>query len=227
MKKEFVRLVEETNFAEIFQNHQIQFAFVKETPTEYIQQHGKVNCRDFLADVLHAEDTMKKFSIYSFTWNPKKEQIDRNATKLVVYFDKPEQLQELKKNLHVLHNWETHWKLRKTKILTVDKKTAIIIGSRFYLRKGFAISLYTYLLKAYSLSGDFENLTGNELEYYERCGTNLQKLLYNFRKLLAYKTNVSGVDQSSSSDGIHNYAGFVAVCSHPAYQKHGRYLESL
>jgi len=111
--------------------------------------------------------------------------------------------------------------------LTVDAKTAIIIGSRFYLKKGFAISLYTYLLKAYSLSSTFEALTGNELKYYHNCSNNFFKLLENFRKVLAYKTTVSGTNTGSHSSITHNYAGFVSVCAHESYQTHGLYLESL
>jgi len=227
MKKEFIPFEQLIAFAEIFQNNEIQFAFVKETPLEYEQQHGKVNCRDFLADILHAESINNRFSIYNFSWNPKKNKIDRDATKLVVFFKTASQLQELKRNLPLLHAWETKWKLRKTKILTVDAKTAIIIGSRFYLKKGFAISLYTYLLKAYALSSNFGTLTGNELKYYQDCGNNFFKLLENFRKVLAYKTPVSGIHSSYSDSIKHNYAGFVSVCAHASYQTHGEYLESL
>jgi len=225
MKKEFIPFPS-TKFAEIFQNHQIKFAFVQETPTAYTQLHGSVNCRDFLADVLHAEDIKEYFAIYGFSWNPEKKQIDRDATKLVMHFETSEQLEELKKNLHILHEWESRWKLRKTKILTVDEKTAIIKGSSFYLRKGFAISLYTYLLKCYSLTDNFANLTGNELNYYTQCGSNFEKLLINFRKVLARKGSICGVSNGSDST-IHNYAGFVAVCCHPSYQIYGKYLNKL
>lgn len=226
MKKQFIKYPD-THFNEIFQSNVIKFAFVKETATEYIQQHGNVNCRDFLADVLHAEYMKQRFSIYKFTWDPEVDLIDRDATKLVMTFQTDQQLQELKKNLHKLHDLEVYWKLRKTKILTVNKKTAIIIGSRFYLKKGFAISFYTFLLKAFALAPSFEDLTGNEAHYYTSCGSNFDKLIKNFRKVLAYKTTVSGLEVHEPDHVIHNYAGFVAVCNHPTYQKHGRYLESL
>lgn len=227
MKKEFIEFPSFTSFAEIFQSREIKFAFVTETDTTYTQQHGKVLCRDFLADVLHAEDQKKAFSIYNFKWNPEKEHIDRDATKLVMFFETPEQLKELKKNIHILNNLEISWTLRKTRILTVNEKTAIIIGSRFYLRKGFAISLYSYLLKSYSLAADFNDLTSNELSYYQTCGESFQKLLKNFRQVLAYKTNVSGVNTKYSDSIIHNYAGFVAVCTYPAYQSHAVFLQNL
>jgi hypothetical protein len=217
----------ETYFAEIFQSHVIKFAFVTETPTTYEAQHGLVNCRDFLADVLHAEDMGKVFKIYNFSWDPERTKVDRDATKLVMVFNTSEQLTELKKNLHMLHAYEKSWKLRKTRIITISKTKAIIIGSRFYLKKGFAISLYTFLLKAFSISDSLETLTGNEKEYYESCGTNFNKLLTNLRKVLALNTNVAGVDIYHDSSITHNYAGFVAVCKHPIYQKHAKYLETL
>lgn len=226
MKKQFIPY-KETYFNEIFQSNIIKFAFIKETPDAYVQQHGSVNCRDFLADVLHAESQNEFFSIYKFSWDPKVDKIDRDATKLVVSFQLADQLKNLKKNLSELHKLETLWKLRKTKILTIDSKTAIIIGSRFYLKKGFAISLYTFLLKAFALTSNFKELTGNEANYYNSCGQNFDKLIKNFRKVLAYKTTVSGVDTYKPDYTIHNNAGFVAVCSYPAYQEHGRFLESL
>ncbi len=226
MKKQFIPY-KETYFNEIFQSNVIKFAFVKETPDAYVQQHGNVNCRDFLADVLHAESINEFFAIYKFCWNPKVDKIDRDATKLVVSFQQESQLKNLKKNLPELHKLETTWKLRKTKVLTIDSKTAIIVGSPFYLKKGFAISLYTFLLKAFALASTFEDLTGNEAMYYNYCGSNFDKLIKNFRKVLAYKTTVSGLKSNEPDHNIHNYAGFVAVCRHPNYQKHGRFLENL
>lgn len=226
MKKKFVPF-KDTYFNEIFQSNVIKFAFVKETETEYIQQHGSVNCRDFLADVLHAEDIKEEFSIYKFSWNPDKTLIDRDKTKLVVKFQTTDQLNELKRNLHKLHELETKWKLRKTKILTVDSNTAIIIGSRFYLKKGFAISLYTFLLKAFAIAPTFDELTGNELNYYTQCGDNFQKLLDNFRKVLALKATVSGVTYYTNNSYTHNFAGFVAVCTSSSLQAHCAYLETL
>jgi len=226
MKKQFIPY-KTTHFNEIFQSNVIKFAFVKEIPDAYVQQHGSVNCRDFLADVLHAESLNQYFSLYKFSWNPEVDKIDRDATKLVVSFQLNSQLENLKKNLPELHKLETAWRLRKTKILTIDSKTAIIVGSRFYLKKGFAISLYTFLLKAFAIAPKFEELTGNEANYYNSCGSNFDKLIKNFRKVLAYKTTVSGVIDDKPDHVVHNYAGFVAVCCNPAYQTHGRFLESL
>lgn len=226
MKKHFIPY-EKTHFSEIFQSNIIKFAFVKETPDAYVQQHGSVNCRDFLADVLHAESLNQYFSIYNFSWNPEVDKIDRDATKLVVSFQLDSQLENLKKNLPELHKLETAWRLRKTKILTIDSKTAIIVGSRFYLKKGFAISLYTFLLKAFAITSRFKELTGNEANYYASCGSSFDKLIKNFRKVLAYKTTVSGLEDYQPDHIIHNYAGFVAVCTYPAYQTHARFLESL
>lgn len=216
----------QTSFAEIFQSNIIKFAFVKETPTEFVQQHGLVNCRDFLADVLHAEDIKQKFTIYKFSWDPKKEKVDRDATKLLMSFHTQDQLKTLKRNLHQLHAYEKQWKLRKTKIITISNKEAIIIGSRFYLKKGFGISLYTFLLKAFAIADSMQTLTGNEREYLVRCDGYFQKLLANFRKVLAYKASVCGVTDDSLYN-IHNYAGFVGVCAHPSYQAHSEYLRKL
>lgn len=212
-------------FAEIFQSNKIQFAYVKETKDAYTQLHGKIDCRDFLADVLHAEETDEPFEIWGFKWDPEVKQIDRDATKLVMFFNKESQLEKLKQNLHKIHELESTWKLRKTRIITINKTTAIIIGSRFYLRKGFAISLYTFLLKAFAITDKFKSLTGNELKYYEQCGSNFTKLINNFRKVLKRTGSMSGVTHDSNSI-IHDKAGFVSVCTNNR-NIYGVYLASL
>lgn len=210
MKKELIA-ISEGNFAEIFQENQIKFAFISETRDSFKQQHGLVLCRDFLLDILHAEETKTSFEIWGFKWDPTKKQIDRDKTKLLITFPNSSYLETLEKNLHLLHAFEKQNKLLKTKIIKYSDKRAVIIGSRQYLKKSWALSFYTFLLKAYSITEHLDELTGSEKTYVYRCGIPaINKLKLLFKYLLKQKTSVSGV-KSTSDIVVHDSAGFVSV----------------
>ena len=214
-------------FAEIFQQNKTKFAFAKQTsPKEYKQQHGLVKCRDFLCDVLQAEEQNAPFAIYNFSWDPKIDRIDRDSIKLYIKFESAEEKKTLKRNLSTLHTIEKNQKLKRTRVLDVSNTEAIIIGSSLWLKKGWAISLYTFILKCLTVSYDFTELPRNEQCYLEDAGNNFYKLIRNIRKMLRIKGNVSGVNDGSPSM-IHNYAGFVSVCSGNNYNHYSKHLDKL
>ena len=217
-------------FAEIFQENKTKFAFVKqETRTHFTQQHGLVNCRDFMSDVLYSEEINEYINIYSFQWDPETQKIDRDATKFMVRFQNEGNYTELKKNLPLIHTFEKKNNLKPTKILHIDPTTAIIIGSPMYLRKGWALSFYTWLIKAYTINSDFNELTGNEGKYYREANKKgkLNKLMSNFRKLLRVKGNTTGIKETEDIYVHHNYAGFVSVCTNASINKYSKALNKM
>lgn len=229
MKIKLTTLVDTDNFAEIFQQNKTKFAFVKETaPREYKQQHGLVQCRDFLNDVLTAEADKETFSIYSFSWNPKKNLIDRDATKLYIKLPTSLEKDNLIANLSALHEIEKTNKLKRTRVYSISDHEVVVIGSSFWLKKCWAISLYTFILKCLTMSNDFSNLTSNEQEYLSRCGGNFHKLLKNIRTVLKAKGSVHGVKGAKENTVYkHNYSGFVAVCSNGGMNIYNVTLEEL
>lgn len=235
MKKE-LKLIPQTYFAEIFQQNQFKFAFVKEGNTTYTQQHGLVLCRDFLLDVLFAEESKKTFKIYNFAWNPNKTRIDRDRTKLVINFPNKTYITTLKANLHLLHAFEKVNNLRPTRIITYKNSTNItVIGSAQYLRKAWALSFYTFLLKAFSISDTLENLSGTESGYVSQVTiSKLNFLMQNFRELLSIKGSVCGVDTFEEGIGQngkdlyrHNNSGFVSVLTNKTINSYSNNFESM
>lgn len=222
MRTKPVLKLDNKNLAEIFQKNLIKFAFVKETPDHYEQQHSMVLCRDFLLDVLFAEDQKTPFQIYKFLWDPEEQQIDRDATKLYVTFANTGQLRVLQKNLHIIHTFEKENHLKRTQIkVQEDKKSAVIIASSLYLKKSWALSFYTFLLKVFAIGDSFEEATSVEGDYVSNVGVDkIIFLMENFREMLKQKsTTVSGVNATEPDYIIHDNAGWVALCTGKCYNK--------
>lgn len=214
--------VADKNLAEIFQSNVIKFAFVKETPTAFKQQHSLVLCRDFLLDVLFAEDQNKPFAIYKFSWDPHEQKIDRDATKLYLTFANTTQLLRLKKNLKIIHAFEKENHLKRTQIkVQEDEKSAVIIASPLYLKRSWALSFYTFLLKIYAIGDSFKDATSVEKEYVKNVGIKkIQFLMKNFRTMLKQKApSVSGVEPNEPDSIIHDCAGWVAVCTGKSFNR--------
>lgn len=217
-----------SSFAEIFQQTSIKFAYAKPSGKGYIeQQHGFVDCRDFLGDVLWLEQQKKKGCIYSFCWDPAKEQIARDKTYLLIKFPNKGYIHTFLSNLDYLNNYEKTWHFTPTKVQTTDRENVLLLtGSKMYLRKIWLISLYTYLIKAYSITSNFDDLSGNEGTYFNQVGkTNFWNLMNNLRKFMKIGNKVT--DEHEDLHSIHYQSGFVAMCKNNLYPMQKKFKKEL
>jgi hypothetical protein len=225
--------------AEIGQQLQIKVAFLNKTKDgHYTNAHIFVLCRDFLGDTLDAIEKKRTNTIYGFTFNPKKQQIIQNQTKLVWKFPNEKTRKNFLANLPSLHAIESANKCRKTtaRAVTIGKDLYIITtGSSFWLKSIFNISLYTFILKSlgYDLIRDlplfhaiakttvvgkhwdnteYERKT-NEAEYANSVLNKIDLVLQNLKKINLRNKTVSGVVGDASISEVHNRCGFVSIIS--------------
>lgn len=170
-----------TKFAEIFQENNIQFSLVnKIKEDEYEELHYRIKCRDFLNDAILSENIKEPINFYGFSWKPGT--LQRDKTRLLVYTNKKTQIEE---NLTLLNKIELENKISRTKLIKIKDFTYLIIGSPLWNKHTWTISLYSFLIKAYALTNDFNKLTSNEgyywsalnNKYYEHLLANLKSYI--------------------------------------------------
>lgn len=229
------------HLAEITQNMTTTFAFVKRLGRDYTNAHAFVMCRDFLGDVIAAISEKKTNYIYGFKFNGKNDTILQDKFRVVIRCPNAESKQNMLKNLPRLHEMEALvGKITKTTITQIEDgdnlNTVYVVGSKFWLKSVFNISLYTFMVKSlgYELADDMDffkaigkttyvgtDWAGNlkvrqtvEAEYATAVGPQVMKLLPKLRKLHKDLDTVHGYHKGANVSTIHNSSGFRSLLSY-------------
>lgn len=205
-------LTPKKTYAEDFQTNQFRFSYVyKVNNTTYEQLHSYILCRDFLGDALYSMESKKDFLIYGFSWKHTSK-FQKDKTRFVIQFPSKQGVETLKENLHILNKIEKANRFFQTKIIDVTESCIIIEGSKKWMDRLWTISLYSYLLKAFSINSNFNLLTGKEKSYYEQTKLQLAELLTsnNISKWIK-KTNFV-ISNDTDNYSIHFNNGFVSLC---------------
>jgi hypothetical protein len=211
---------------EIFQAVEVRMAFAHKSPEGIQQLHDSVKCRDYLGDVLLAEQFEKTAAIYGFSWNGKENKIDRDRTRLLLFFPDDLTLENFKNNQEIINKAERDLKLIQTRTYSLKDRPRVLLieADKFWLRATVAISFYTFLLKCMSYKyqkidnwfeeiqkyightteKEYANSTAKAFPYYLKY---FKKLVYNLPYVNGYKTNDD--DWYSIVSNTHNRSGFV------------------
>lgn len=206
-------------YSEIGQQKPIKFAFANAVGNEIREIFSPVLCRDFLGDVLHAEESNKPASIYGFSYNPTTSRIDRDSTRLVISNISAKDFDCFRANAPILEQLEFKLNLVPTKWQEVDKHL-YIEGSPRWQEAVYLISFYTYLLRVmcYPLGQDWMKdvaaLKTNEGSYFrsvtEKKFITMAENLFN---ILEPFTNVHGWKNDAHIGVIHDMSGFVSLAT--------------
>ena len=178
------------SMAEIYQQIQMQFAFLSSPEDGNKQCHPFVLCRDFLHDAVKAHLNKNKWHIHGFTYEFGKypaicmdnmlmlvrrkitgtPEVKEAATK--------EFEQSIKRGLKLLHHYEKIAKLPKSVIEEVEDKgknpVIIFTGDPIWMSNTFLISMYTYLIRMGAKEITF-NSNKALMEEYQRVLKEFQK----------------------------------------------------
>lgn len=135
-------------YNEIGQQKKIRFAFCNKKGSTLIPIFHYVYCRDFLSDVLYAEECNIKVDKYYFEYNPAKNKIDRDKTRLLLNFIVDKEASFLLQNLNILNKLEKNNRFACTTVRKVTDNIYLVEGSNMWMNSTFSLHLYTFLLKA-------------------------------------------------------------------------------
>lgn len=206
-------LANEQSYAEIPQTSSTKFAFVhKKEDGSYEEQFYPVKCRDFLGDAVYTTHSGKPSSIYRFSFNGK---VDTDKTRLAIHFGNPKEYQNFLKKYELLHKIEETNGFEQTTVQVVTENVILLIeGDKAWIESVWAISLYTFLLRCASYSGDslFTVPEGSNEAMYKTRVEKLDLLLDNVRNILdATKTPLGWTEDSIGA--VHNSSGFTSLFS--------------
>jgi hypothetical protein len=219
------------HLAEIGQTLNTRFAFVSVVDGVATNQMPFVKCRDFFGDVLLAEQTGKTQGIYGFSWNPKKQKLDKEKTRLAIQFVNTESKTAFIKNFkHYRKMLQDASNGISYGVVSDIKGTDLVVvsASKLWMRSVASISWFTYALKVLSyptlsIETDFFNALSNlkynnnkaqEVGYYNEAKKSLHIFLAQHKKLTNKLQYVHGYGTTKSIDVVHNSAGFKAVCGY-------------
>lgn len=106
-------------------------------------------CKDYLNDVLYAIETGRTITAYGFSFNPEKQKIDTDATRLLITFSKASELENFKNNFPKLNEWETKIGIVPSKLYATNKEGEYAIeGDPGWQKRMFLISAYTLFIRS-------------------------------------------------------------------------------
>jgi len=204
-------------YSEIAQQKKVLFSFVNRKKEELHEMFYPVNCRDFLNDVLVAEESKEKVAIYGFRYNPHEQVLDRKATRFLITCD-AEDRDTLIENIILLWEIEKVNKIKRTNYYVL-KGGLYIEASPIWLQSTFGISLYTFLIKALAYQYNDYNTwieelakqDTNEGKYVSPNVKEFKLLLLNIKKVILHKKTVSGYSKDYGYHYIHNNSGLVTL----------------
>ncbi len=152
------------SMAEIYQQVQMQFAFLSSSEDGNKQCHPFVLCRDFLHDAVKAHLNKNKWQIHGFTYEFGKypaicmDNMLMLVRRSLAGMNKKQQDDAsnefntaIKRGLKLLHHYEKTAKLPKSTIEEVEDnlKNPVILftGDPIWMSNTFLISMYTYLIR--------------------------------------------------------------------------------
>ena len=131
----------------------VEFAFVDE---KFKQSHQLVWCKDFLQDVIAAVVQKKKISIYGFSFDPEKNTISMDRTRILIANHKDENFEQRVLNCQkFLKEFEAKLGLKRTRVFKCTsspptyKKSGVFVleSSRRWLISPPMISLYSLFVR--------------------------------------------------------------------------------
>lgn len=218
-------------YLEIQQQHRLLMAYanVDEANKTVTEQFSPIVCRDFLGDVLFAEENKTKISIYHFKYDPEFQKIDRNYLHLLLSdnFRK-----EMEGNLPLLHQMEARNGLKKTELIPLEKHL-LVKADPFWLKAVWLMSAYTLCLKLMTFPDmtKVKETRTREGDYLRSMGEKFYKLMSYLREVAAASNTVVGKQVYDDDEGVvevHENCGVVAVVtgrSRCAYAKKFAELE--
>lgn len=237
---ELIKYKDRMDLNEIYQNTQIQFAFVTESKAGvYKQETPFVLCRDFLHDALRAYATNGACHVYGFVFRSTYNNLDLKRTLMVVKLNQQgEHMSDYIDNvLHLLHLFEKRMKIKKTvACATQDPNIFLLKSSKSWQASSQFISLYTFLIRISATKNDkvrqdigsantFGTLMkqwrnnnyrtdsgGKDVSYLHPLGKYLQTIISNRSKLgLTFDKSIKN-DKRPIHD-YHHHSGIMTLCN--------------
>jgi len=226
--------------AEIYQQVQIQFAFLSSTKDGDRQCHDFIKCRDFLHDAVKAHLNKNNWEIYGFEYkhgiNPP---ISMETMNMLVrrQSKNKEHVSEFRKmmdySLKLIHHYEKMMGVQKSEI--TDTKDAngnpvsIFVGDPMWVSSPFLVSAYTYLIrmgyKKLEFKSNDELIAGykellkikevdNDLIYLKDIWNKLDVVLRNTKKLFFTNEKIDPIffDKKVNTNQFHNNCGIQSLC---------------
>ncbi len=157
---------------EIYQQTQMQFAFISSPKNGNKQCHTFVLCRDYLHDVLKCSWLKKTCTIYGFTFDYYKNPlVDLERTRMLVTMknlsDKDVEIfnKKMLTALSLLNHYEkmARWsRSRLYKVSSHEKNVWMFVGTAMWMRSPFLISLYSLLIRLGDKYEYLDGFKGNE-----------------------------------------------------------------
>lgn len=236
-----------THLAEIGQTLDVKFAWaVRKRDGSYTNNMPFVKCRDFLGDSLWAEETGQTKSIYGFSFNPKKQKINKRNTMLILKFPNEESFLNFVDNVKYLDQYCALAGTNSADFWIGDSDGLLWIKADPLWRKSIVgISAFTFLLKCLSYKLDhtkslFDNIRDLRVEKTGWDGSKymievteanyfvpeFDTLIKNLRKITKKLTTVTGQPGVTDISTIHNWSGFVSCCKQKRGEV-GHFLQEL
>ena len=213
--------------AELLQDVKVKmsFASVSEDGESVKQLHEWVQCRDFLGDVVLANNSDETFSVYNFVTSKEKTPINKENTTLLIKFPSIALKNIFLENYKdILHVYEYGNGTALTEVIKTNRPTVLLVkADAFWQSRMFLISFYTYLIKVCSYKyiyagnwkGEIRGKGTNEANYYNRTERFWDKIFFQLKEIASVSSSPSGWNklESMSPHAVHDQSGFVSLAS--------------
>lgn len=210
---------------ENFQALELKFSFGRlDTDNTVKQIHAWVKCRDYFGDVLMSNSDGEKRKIYGFTYDPEKDiPVHVDNLVMLLQFPNKEMQETFLNNKSILD--EIDKKNQQTPAVfhkTDDKNVLMMVASPFWQQSIVMISFYTYILKIMCAEYIERNNWQKEIlqhsswpegRYADRLGENLAIICDHIYNIYKNDFNITGFEEDCKIENLHNYSGFLSVCT--------------
>lgn len=139
------------------QAQHVEFSFARKEGNKILELFHPFICRDYFNDILYCKESGEKigggpdgnYGIYGFTYDPDKNPIDEDATRLSIKFN-GDARQNLITNLGIIHQIEKDNGFKPTEFHEAEDNYLLVEGDPKWMKANFIMSLYTYLIKCAS-----------------------------------------------------------------------------
>lgn len=223
---------------EISQTKLLRFAFLAggsmEPGSEMHTFHPMIKCRDYLNDVISSREDGRTYHVYGFDIGPENNELEQDATKLLLQFPGPQERDTFVANFGALRRLEqTYFNGVEPSILFhVDNKSPYLAvkGDKFWQRTTYLISLYSFWMRVilyFKSEEDFwldyadEEGGGVDKMYLSRLKRtyHIEKLMPAIARLEPEKT-CHGTAPTTAQGMIHDYTGIQGLLR--SYQNKGK-----
>lgn len=239
-KKFTVEWFEAKNLAEIYQQTNMQFAFITAPKHGNKQCHTWALCRDFLHDAVRTARTGIKSTIYSFNFDKKSNPpLDLVKMRMLVRkkgLKKTEKVafdNKMKAGLKLLNHYEKMDGAALSKLVKVDdnKEDAwVFTGPSMWMKAPQLVSMYTMLIRLGDKEIKFKNnedlmakfkdlaeqnksgkLTDNDANYLRACWNKFDLVMTNRTKL--FPVSIFADQKNIPISTFHDRSGIWNFCS--------------